>query len=71
MVTLLDRLKVGSPAYVMSETEEGYLLIGAPDAKEQFSDLVRDLVNRGGDEFVVLPTSDGKTGYERVILLPL
>ncbi|CAN5369639.1 hypothetical protein BH09PSE1_BH09PSE1_23160 [soil metagenome] len=71
MGKLLDRLRENSSAYVMEETSAGYILVGVPEAAEEFNVLVRDLLDRAGEEFVVLPTTDGKTGYERVVLVPL
>ena len=55
----------------MEETSTGYILVAVPEAAEEFNVLVRDLLDRAGEEFVVLPTTDGKTGYERVVLLRL
>lgn len=71
MRKLLDRLKANASAFVMEETSTGYILVAVPEAAEEFNVLVRDLLDRAGEEFVVLPTTDGKTGYERVVLLRL
>lgn len=32
--------------------------------------MVRDLLDHDPDDFVILPVTDGKTGYDRAIILP-
>jgi len=71
MGRLLDRLKAGSPAYAVEEAGEGFVLVALAERRDEFSDLVRDLINRNTEEFVVLPVTDGANGYDRAVILPL
>ena len=72
MGCLLERLKAGSTAYNVEPTGDGgFILVRDIEHAEEFTNLVRDLINRPTDEFVILPTSDGHTGYERAVILPL
>ncbi len=70
MARMLDRLKVGSPVFAVERAGEGYVIVAEPHHHEEFTQLVRDLLNQAPDEFVVLPVTDGSTGYERAIILP-
>jgi hypothetical protein len=45
------------------------ILVAREHHREAFSDLVRDLINRDTEEFVVLPVTDGGTGYDRAVIL--
>ncbi|WP_433949998.1 hypothetical protein [Brevundimonas bullata] len=68
----MERLKAGSTAYNVEPTGDGgYILVRHEEHAEEFTQLVRDLINQPTDEFVILPTSDGETGYERAVILPL
>lgn len=72
MGRLLDRLKAGSTAYNIEPTSEGSLVLVRDAAHaEEFSRLVRELINHPTDEFIVLPTGDGHAGYESAVILPL
>ncbi|QCQ99135.1 MULTISPECIES: hypothetical protein [unclassified Brevundimonas] len=69
---MLERLKAGSTAYNVEPTGDGgFILVRDIEHAEEFTNLVRALINRPTDEFVILPTSDGHTGYERAVILPL
>lgn len=68
---LLDQLRAGAPSYTVEETSAGLTLICQISHELEFSQLVRDLLNRNGSEFVVLPVTDGHQGYERAILVPM
>jgi len=71
MGRLLDRLKAGSPSYAVEPTQEGFVLVAESHHRDEFDDLVRDLMATSSDEFVVIPVSDGSVGYERAVILPL
>jgi len=71
MGRLLERVTAGSPAYAVERTADGYILVGEAAYREEFSELVRDLLNHQSDELVVLPISDGQAGYESAIILPM
>lgn len=38
---------------------------------EDFSRIVRNLMNCPSTDFIVLPTHDGRRGYARAVILPL
>ncbi|NBW08187.1 MAG: hypothetical protein EBR82_09190 [Caulobacteraceae bacterium] len=72
MGRLFDRLKAGAAEYTVEPTGEGgFVLIRNDEHSEAFARLVRDLINYPNDEFAMLPTGDGRGGYERVVILPL
>ncbi len=72
MGRLLDRLTAGSAAYnVEPSGDGGYVLVRDDGHAEEFSKLVRNLIDLPTDEFVILPISDGHTGYERAVILPM
>lgn len=71
MGRLLDRLKRDDPAYRLETNSDGLTLVRRDGQADEFNKLARQLINDGGSEFVVLPITDGGTGYERVVLLPL
>ncbi len=70
MGKVLDRLKAGSPIFDVERAGDGYVLVADPRHSAEFSQLVRDLLNHETDEFVILPVTDGSTGYARAIILP-
>ena len=70
MGRVLDRLKAGSPVFAVEVAGDGYVLVADPQHSAEFSRLVNDLLNHETDEFVILPVTDGGTGYDRAIILP-
>ena len=70
MGALLDRLRAGAPAYSLEPAGEGYVLVRQQGRDSEFDHLIRDLMNRQTDEFVILPIRDGSVGYDRAIILP-
>lgn len=71
MDELLEQLRADASPCVVEQAQVGYILTRVPEAADAFNALVRDLLNRAGEEFVVLPTTDGSSGYDRAVLLPL
>jgi len=71
MGRLLDRLRAGSPSYAVEPTGDGFVLVAESNHRDEFDDLVRDLMATSNDEFAVIPVSDGGVGYERAVILPL
>lgn len=71
MGRLLDNLERDHPAYSLVASDDGISLVRRDGHDDDFNDLARDLIDNPSDEFVVLPTPDGPTGYERVFLIPL
>jgi hypothetical protein len=71
MGRFLDRLSRDDPAYELMASDDGYTLIGRAGHEDEFNELARDLIDNAGNEFVVLPSSDGQVGYERVFIIPI
>lgn len=71
MGKLLDKITAGSPIYAVESTGDGYVLVKRDLYSDDFDRLVRELLDRQTTEFVVLPVTDGSTGYDRAIILPI
>jgi len=71
MGKLLDKLIQGTPVWDVKPETGGFTLVGKPDRLAEFSDLVREAVDRAGDDFVVFPVSDGHHGYSQMFVVPL
>ncbi|WP_404418544.1 hypothetical protein [Brevundimonas vesicularis] len=71
MGRFLDKLSRDDPAYELSASDDGYTLISRAGHEDEFNELARDLIDNAGSEFVVLPSSDGQVGYERVFIIPI
>ena len=70
MARIMDRLRAGSPVFAVERSGGGYVLVGRPDHRKEFNELVRELLNSDPDDCVILPVTDGGLGYERAIILP-
>ena len=57
-------------AYSLEPAGEGYVRVRRQGRDAEFDRLIRDLMNRQTDEFVILPVRDGGVGYDRAIILP-
>lgn len=49
----------------MRADAEGHVLVAEPRHREEFTQLVRELLERDTDAFLILPVTDGGIGYER------
>ena len=70
MGRLLDSLKAPSQTYAVEPAGDGFVLVADQTHRAEFNALVRELLNRQTDEFVILPVTDGGDGYERAVILP-
>jgi hypothetical protein len=70
MGRLLDRLKRDHPAYRLETNEDGLTLIRRDGREEEFNRLARQLINEPDHEVLVLPSTDGTSGYDRLLLVP-
>lgn len=70
MDTLIARLQ-RTDCCDIQETGYGFVLIRRVDRDDEFTSLVRQLRDWSDDDYVVLPVTDGRPGYERAVLLPL
>lgn len=71
MGRLLDRLLEGSHAYSVKREADGYTLVGQQDCLDEFSDLVREVADHAGNDFIVFTTSDGGHGYSQMFVMPM
>jgi len=71
MERVLDKLRNESSVYRIESEDEGVVLVAEDGLRDEFNDVVRDLVDNAGEEYVAFPTTDGDAGYDRVFLLPL
>ena len=71
MDRLIDKFRCADPAFRVEPDGDGVILIRQNGQAELFNVLTRDLINYAGNKFLVLPTTDGHRGYERVLVLPL
>jgi hypothetical protein len=68
----LQTLPRPDPLYEIEENAEGFALLRASSADaDAFNGLVRRILDTAGFDFVALPRSDGRTGYDGVFILPL
>lgn len=70
MGRLLDRLKRDHPAYRLETNEDGLTLIRRDGRHEAFNSLARQFINEPDAEVLVLPSPDGTSGYDRLLLVP-
>jgi len=70
MDDLLASIKNGSPIDV-EKTADGFVIIPKEGQAATFTQMIEDLAFSPEDRFAVFPVSDGKTGYERAVILPL
>jgi hypothetical protein len=71
MGRLLEQLIQGTPACDVKPEKDGFTLVGKPDRLDEFSDLVREVADQAGDDFIVFTTSDGHHGYSQMFVMPL
>jgi hypothetical protein len=68
----LQTLHHPDPLYDIEDSTDGFSLVRAASADaETFNGLVRQILDKAGRDFVALPRSDGRTGYDGVFILPL
>ena len=67
----LETLRAPSPHHRVEEAEDGFFIVRAEAAAaSQFDALVREAMQRAGDEYLALPVAEGGPGYSRVFILP-
>ena len=71
MGRLLDKLRETSPVYDLKVDRDGFILVGRPEHREAFNDLVREAAGQSGGDFVIFATSDGQAGYSQMFVMPL
>ena len=71
MGNLLDRLQAGSDCFELEQTGFGLVIVCRVNCEDDFTGLVRHLLDSESNEYAILPVTNGYQGYERVILLSL
>jgi hypothetical protein len=71
MGRFLEKFDPDHPAYSLSESEDGYLLVRRPGYEEPFNAFARKLINDADTTFAVFPTTDGAAGYEQLYVIEL
>lgn len=54
----------------VEKADGGFFLVRTDD-RDAFNELARQAIDRSGLDYVALPVSDGKAGYERVFIMPM
>ena len=54
----------------VEKADAGFFLVRTDD-RDAFNELARQAIDRSGLDYVALPVSDGKAGYERVFIMPM
>lgn len=67
----LDSLRRDTDLYSVQDANEGFVITRRPGVDGAFDALARRLIDDAGDRFVIFPRSDGQTGYESVLVIPL
>jgi len=68
----LQSLREGGGVYAVEKNELGFAIVRKPDADPEASnELAREPLSQSGDDFVALPVSDGRMGYEQVFIIPI
>ena len=68
---LVENLRADSTSFDLEETDEGFILTRRIGRDDEFNQLVRKLINRTDDQFVIPLVNDGPKAFGRAILLPL
>lgn len=71
MDRLFESLRQETAAYSVEPYEEGFLIVRKPGAEEPFDEVARAVINHSGEVFAAFPRSDGRGGYESVLILPI
>jgi len=71
MKNLLASIQTGSPLFEVETVNEGWAIVPKPGQESAFTQMIEDIAFSPNDEFAIFPVSDGKTGYERAVVLPL
>ncbi len=72
MGSYLQSLQQGGPFHAIEEADGGFAIARKPTADpEAFNQLAREILEQAGADFVALPRTDGRTGYDQVFIIPI
>lgn len=71
MTLFLTTLRAGGPAFTVSEASEGFTITAVAGREAGFNDIARLCMEKAGSTFVAFPRSDGRGGYDQVLILPI
>lgn len=72
MGLFLESLLEGGPSHAVEKVRAGFLIVPKPDSDpESFNEVVREILRRADDDYVALPRSDGRLGYDLVLIVPV
>jgi len=68
----LQSLRDGGPAHAVEPASTGFAIVPKPGGDPQaFNDLARETLNRAGSDYAAFPRTDGRSGYDQVIVIPI
>lgn len=70
MTSFLKSLRKPGRFCRVEKADGGFFLVRADDG-DAFNALAREAIDKSGSDYVALPVSDGKAGYERVFIMPM
>ena len=72
MGKFLDFLKRSDGRHLIEPAGEGFAVVRRSVADAHaFNEFAREIVRKSGDDYVALPRTDGRAGYDRVFIIPL
>ena len=72
MGEFLEFLKRSDGCHLIEPSEQGFALVRKSDADAgSFNALVRRALDCSGSDYVALPRTDGRAGYDQVFIIPL
>ncbi|WP_029416887.1 hypothetical protein [Brevundimonas bacteroides] len=67
----LTQLRSATPGQFVEFDETGFSIERRDSDPNAFNRLVREALDSAGTEFVAFPTTDGRTGYAALYVVPL
>jgi len=68
----IDGLRQADACHLTEPTEEGFAIVRrSPEHAQAFNALARETIHRSGRDYVALPRTDGPTGYDQVLIIPI
>jgi hypothetical protein len=70
MSLFLTTLHAGGPAYMVGEINNGFLIHLVDGRDSGFNEIARLVIDKAGPTYSAFPRSDGRGGYDCVIIIP-
>lgn len=72
MTSFLKSLRKPGRAYRIEDADGGFFIVRNDGAEaDAFNALARQTIDLSGTDYVALPITDGKLGYERIFIVPM